>query len=94
MQTRLIPLLLFISLFSACKPAGEVSGDAAADRGECAIKGNIGSGNDRVFHVPGSPAYSQTVIDETKGERWFCTTQEALDAGWHAPRGWLRSAVR
>jgi hypothetical protein len=48
----------------------------------CAIKGNISRGNERIYHMPFQQFYSRTKIDEGKGERWFCTEQEALDAGW------------
>jgi hypothetical protein len=27
------------------------------------------------------------VIDESRGERWFCTESAARAAGWRAPRG-------
>ena len=52
----------------------------------CLNKGNI-SRSGRIYHVPGSLHYERTVIDTGKGERWFCTEQEAIDAGWRAPRG-------
>ena len=51
----------------------------------CRIKGNI-SQSGRIYHVPGSPSYDQTKIDESKGERWFCTEAEARAAGWRAPK--------
>jgi endonuclease YncB( thermonuclease family) len=51
----------------------------------CRIKGNI-SQSGQIYHVPGSPSYDQTKIDESKGERWFCTEAEARAAGWRAPR--------
>ena len=51
----------------------------------CPIKGNI-SPNGRIYHAPWSPWYGRTKIDESKGERWFCSEREALDAGWRAPR--------
>lgn len=51
----------------------------------CRIKGNI-SENGKIYHVPGSPSYDQTKIDESRGERWFCTEAEARAAGWRAPR--------
>jgi len=54
--------------------------------GKCRIKGNI-SGNGKIYHVPGSDAYAKTRIDESKGERWFCSEEEARAAGWRAPRG-------
>jgi endonuclease YncB( thermonuclease family) len=53
---------------------------------DCLIKGNIGSGNKRIYHVPGSSSYADTRIDESQGERWFCTEEEARAAGWRAPR--------
>ena len=40
---------------------------------------------DRVYHTPDSPWYERTEIDATRGERWFCTEMEAVDAGWRAP---------
>lgn len=51
----------------------------------CAIKGNIGRSGSRIYHVPGSPSYDGTQIDEAKGERWFCSEAEAQAAGWRAP---------
>lgn len=53
--------------------------------GECRIKGNI-SRNGKIYHVPGSRSYNDTKIDETKGERWFCSEEEAVAAVWRAPR--------
>jgi micrococcal nuclease len=46
------------------------------------IKGNISAGGEKIYHVPGGAFYDQTVIDEAKGERWFCTEADALAAGW------------
>ncbi len=48
----------------------------------CTIKGNISSSDEKIFHVVGCGSYSKTVIDESKGEKWFCSEQEALNAGW------------
>ncbi|MCY3543560.1 MAG: helix-hairpin-helix domain-containing protein [Chloroflexi bacterium] len=53
----------------------------------CRIKGNIHlDSGERVYHTPDSPWYSRTEIDTRAGERWFCTEQEARDAGWRAPK--------
>ncbi|HLS45164.1 MAG TPA: thermonuclease family protein [Ornithinicoccus sp.] len=49
---------------------------------ECVIKGNIASDGERIYHVPGQQYYDKTVITLSKGERWFCTEQDARDAGW------------
>ena len=52
----------------------------------CAIKGNINSDGERIYHTPwGSQWYERTKITESKGERWFCDEAEALAAGWRAP---------
>ena len=51
----------------------------------CPIKGNISS-NGKIYHTPWSPWYSRTRVSVEKGERWFCSEREALDAGWRAPR--------
>jgi len=50
--------------------------------GQCLIKGNISRDGARIYHRPGQRHYSQTVIDTTAGERWFCTEAEARAAGW------------
>lgn len=53
-----------------------------ADSGSCLIKGNISSSGERIYHPPGSPWYSRTKIDTSKGDRWFCSEEEARRAGW------------
>jgi micrococcal nuclease len=50
--------------------------------GQCLIKGNINSSGEKIYHVPGGKYYDKTVIDESKGERWFCSEAEAQSAGW------------
>ncbi len=46
----------------------------------CVIKGNIST--EKIYHLPGCDSYDKTVIDESAGERWFCTEEEAMAAGW------------
>jgi len=59
------------------------TGRHGADSGDgCAIKGNISSSGERIYHVPGAQNYGRTVISPQKGERWFCTEAEAIAAGW------------
>jgi endonuclease YncB( thermonuclease family) len=60
-------------------------GAAGAPEG-CAIKGNI-SGNGRLYHLPGSRGYAATTISTAKGERWFCSEDQAVAAGWVKARG-------
>ncbi|WP_300589040.1 thermonuclease family protein [Marivita sp.] len=53
----------------------------------CKIKGNISlSKGERIYHVPGQKYYSETRISPTKGERWFCSEDEARAAGWRKAR--------
>lgn len=47
----------------------------------CVIKGNISS-NGKIYHLPGCGSYDKTVINESAGEKWFCTEAEAVSAGW------------
>ena len=49
---------------------------------KCVIKGNISKKGEKIYHLPGQRYYDDTVITESKGERWFCTEQEAINAGW------------
>ncbi|MBQ6508042.1 MAG: hypothetical protein IJI07_01090 [Flexilinea sp.] len=49
---------------------------------ECLIKGNINSKGQKLYHLPGWPSYNSTKIDTSQGERWFCTEEEAVAAGW------------
>lgn len=54
----------------------------------CLIKGNISktkfdenSEPARIYHLPGQRRYEETKIED-KGEQYFCTEQEAIDAGF------------
>jgi len=61
--------------------SGRASGEV------CLIKGNINARGKRLYHLPGDRYYDRTVIDTGKGERWFCSEEEAREAGWrHALR--------
>lgn len=54
-----------------------------AQVGGCSIKGNISTNTgERIYHVPGQRYYDETRINEGKGERWFCSEDEARAAGW------------
>lgn len=71
------------------RPARRADRELEAGAASCTgtgIKGNINADGERIYHVPGSSGYAATVIDESKGERWFCTEQDAIDSGWRAPR--------
>lgn len=47
----------------------------------CVIKGNI-SAKEKIYHLPGCRSYSQTIINENAGEKWFCSEQEAVKSGF------------
>jgi endonuclease YncB( thermonuclease family) len=47
----------------------------------CPIKGLV-AGRERVYVLPWSPDYERGRIQKARGERWFCSEQEALAAGW------------
>ncbi|WP_226913254.1 thermonuclease family protein [Gephyromycinifex aptenodytis] len=58
-----------------------------APKGKCAIKGNISRGSgEKIYHVPSGDSYQRTQISESKGERWFCSEREAVEAGWRRAR--------
>lgn len=59
--------------------------NTAAPEG-CVIKGNI-SRSGRIYHVPWSPWYDKVSISPQRGERWFCTEEEAIAAGFRPARG-------
>lgn len=61
---------------------GVCQGQSAATTSDCPIKGNISSSGEKIYHMPGQRYYEKTVIDEGKGERWFCSEDEAIQAGW------------
>ena len=74
-------------LWAGCfGPSPTVEGERICDysgTSEPVIKGNISSTTgEKIYHVPGGEFYDKTVIDEAAGERWFCTEQEAIEAGW------------
>ncbi len=63
-------------------PAPPASGCDFSGSSQPVIKGNISNSGEKIYHVPGGDFYDETVIDESKGERWFCTEADALAAGW------------
>jgi len=52
----------------------------------CVIKGNIARDGTRIYHLPHQQHYARTRIDDSRGERWFCSRQDAEAAGWRAAR--------
>src|SRR3989344_688896 len=56
---------------------------------DCDIKGNIRAGK-KTFLLPGCKNYDQTIIDESYGDQWFCTEDEAMKAGFSSASGCSR----
>ncbi|MFC0200340.1 thermonuclease family protein [Paracoccus rhizosphaerae] len=56
------------------------------ERESCRIKGNISGSGTHIYHLPGTRDYDATRISEARGERWFCSEEDARAAGWRAPR--------
>lgn len=60
------------------RPTADIRHDGAA----CVIKGNVNSQGGRIYHLPGGRGYEKTKISPAKGERWFCSEEEARSSGW------------
>ena len=60
----------------------ENGGTAGANDSACTIKGNINASGEKIYHLQGCGSYAKTTIDEIRGERWFCSEQEAQSSGW------------
>jgi micrococcal nuclease len=97
MSKYLIYLFLVLSL-GACNfhitdtrtpedaKATQTARTEGTDPFECLdIKGNLGSGGEKIYHMPDQPNYQSTEVDKV-GEAYFCTEQEAIDAGFRRAR--------
>jgi endonuclease YncB( thermonuclease family) len=51
----------------------------------CPIKGRV-RGNEREYLLPWSSDYERARISARRGERWFCSEEEAVAAGWRSAR--------
>jgi hypothetical protein len=49
----------------------------------CLIKGNLDQRENRkLYSYPGCGNYDLTVVETFSGDRWFCSEQEAIKAGY------------
>lgn len=55
------------------------SSQKPAKSDNCRIKGNINRSGDKIYHLPDESSYVQT-----NPEQWFCTEQQARDAGFRS----------
>jgi endonuclease YncB( thermonuclease family) len=49
----------------------------------CPIKGQV-TGPERVYVLPGTPNYERARVQTSRGDRWFCSEQDAATAGFKA----------
>jgi endonuclease YncB( thermonuclease family) len=52
----------------------------------CPIKGSVASGA-RIYVLPWSSSYDSVRVSTARGERWFCSEDEAQAAGWKPQTG-------
>lgn len=76
-----IGLGLFLSARHSSEPSQKFVEINEAEA-RCLIKGNINSSRERIYHEPGDQFYDATEVDESVGEEWFCSREEAETAGW------------
>jgi len=56
---------------------------ACTKEGNCNIKGNVRKDNNtKIYHLSDCFNYEKVVIDESNQDRWFCTEEEAVEAGF------------
>jgi endonuclease YncB( thermonuclease family) len=65
---------------------GSTRAPVRSDRDGCRIKGNVNAAGADIYHLPGDRDYAATRIDPSRGERWFCSEEEAKAAGWRRAR--------
>jgi micrococcal nuclease len=53
---------------------------------DCVVKGNVDRNDKRWYHLPGFRHYSQTEVNLDHGDRWFCSEEEAIKAGFERAR--------
>ncbi len=53
---------------------------------DCLIKGNIRA-EEKIYHLPDCPNYPEVIIDQSFGDQWFCTEEEAASQGFRKAQG-------
>jgi hypothetical protein len=66
--------------------AGGIGQEIGPPLAGCNVKGNISTTGERIYHVPGQRYYSTARISLITGERWFCSENAAIEAGWRKSR--------
>ncbi len=63
-------------------PPARMAGGGNGRRRKTARSKAISHPTGMIYHMPWSPWYDRVRIDDSRGERWFCSEAEALAAGW------------
>jgi len=66
-----------IGLWQECAPEPKTG---------CLIKGNLDKNDHRWYHLPEFRHYQTTKVNLLSGDQWFCTEQEAIEAGFEKAR--------
>lgn len=65
--------------------AGVAKAGARSPQQGCVIAATIDPSGERLYFGPLDPDYAAKGVDPARGERWFCSDEEARDAGWRRP---------
>lgn len=82
-----------VGLWGACKAEMEViapvrQASSEPPSGECLIKGNVSEkGYGELYYTPECANYGKVKVDPDRGEQWFCSEEEAEEAGWRMSDG-------
>jgi hypothetical protein len=74
--------LLLLLLPAISRGLAPVLSRVLHDPAPCTIKGEITFLGDRRYFVPGDARYDDVMVTTRRGERWFCSEEEARAAGW------------
>jgi endonuclease YncB( thermonuclease family) len=61
---------------------------------ECNVKGMMDGDGSRIYLVPTDADHADAKVDQARGERLFCSDEEAREGGWLRPGEVAGSAVR
>ncbi len=67
-------------------PAPVVPAEPTVTPCEPVIKGNVASDGSKIAHSPGQANYDNVVVTPERGEKTFCTLEDAEAEGWRAAK--------
>ncbi len=80
-QGRFVDPWIWRGLAEATEPSDAEKDDTSEPVAACSIKGNISRAGRR-YYLPRDDEYDRVKISVDRGERMFCSTEEARAAGW------------